>query len=152
MKVYLGSDQHGEKLRPLLVSYVRKLGYEAEDLEMSIDFPLIARKVSERVLEYAGMGFLICGTGQGMAIVANRNRGIRAVACSTIEDARHARERHDANILAIGADRVGYLLAKNIVYAFLITDFTKEERYKRRIKQMDDLCVGHSFFKSHLPH
>jgi ribose 5-phosphate isomerase B len=140
MKVYFGSDHHGENLRPMLVYYVRKLGYLTEDLGMNIDFPVMAQNVSERVLEYAGnMGILICGTGQGISIAANRNRGIRAADCRTVADARQAREQLDANILAIGADHVGYPLAKNIVYVFLTTEFTGEERYKRRIKQMDDL-------------
>jgi len=140
MKVYFGSDHHGDDLRPKLASYVNELGFESEDMGMNNDFPVMAKEVSKRVLESENsLGILICGTGQGIAIATNRNQGIRAAVCNTVVDARQAREHLNANILTFGADCVEYPLAKEIVDVFLSTKFIEEERYKRRIKQVDDL-------------
>lgn len=139
MKVYFGSDHHGGDLRPKLMFYVNELGHESEDLGMSNDFPIMAQKLVKNVLEHDGsMGILICETGQGMAITANRYPGIRAAVCSTATDAKQAREHLNANILTLGADHVKYPLAKEIVETFLATKFIEEERYNRRIKQTDD--------------
>jgi ribose 5-phosphate isomerase B len=136
MIVYIGSDHHGEKLRPRLASYVGELGYEYEDLGLNVDFPLMAQAVAARILEEGGMGILICGTGHGMAIAASRFPGIRAAVCRTIEDAQQAREHLDANVLAIGADCTKYDLAIDITRTFLSTQFSGKDRYLRRIEQI----------------
>lgn len=139
MKVYFGSDHHGYRLRPRLVSYVRKLGYDIEDLGPYDDFPDAAGEVVKRA-RYRGRGVLICGTGQGVTIAANRYPGIRAAMCYTVANAKHAREHLNANVLTLGADNIQYSLAKKIVRTFLSTKFRRKKRYVRRIKQMDNLC------------
>ena len=138
MVVYIGSDHRGEELRPRIASYVYELGYEYKDLGMNEDFPLMAQAVAKKVRENRGIGILICGTGQGMAMAANKFSGIRAAVCNTVEDARLARQHHDANIIAVGADRIGYYpgVTKEIIRTFLETKFGHEERYRRRIGQM----------------
>lgn len=138
MRIYIGSDKRGEELRPKITSYLVGLGFDVEDLGVNVDFPLIAEEVSKKVLGSKGSaGILMCGTGQGMAMKANRFSGIRAAVCNTIEDAKQAREHLDANIVTTNADNVSYDLAKEIVRTFLTTEFSKKERYERRIKQSD---------------
>jgi RpiB/LacA/LacB family sugar-phosphate isomerase len=135
--IYIGSDHRGNELRSKIPVYVAKLGYFPMDLGMDIDFPIMARRVAELVLEHKdSVGILICGTGQGMTITADRYDGIRAALCNNVEDAKQAREHLNANILALGADRVGYEEAREIVKVFLTTEFSKKERYERRIRQM----------------
>lgn len=137
MKVYFGSDNHGNALRSKLVSYANKLGYKTEDVGTDIDFPVMAQKVVKRVLKRkGGVGILMCRTGQGMAIAANRHLGIRAAVCNTVADTKKAREHLNANILTLGADRTKSNLAKKIVKTFLSTAFIEKERYKRRIQQI----------------
>jgi ribose 5-phosphate isomerase B len=107
MNVYFGSDSHGDDLRHRLVSYANGLGYKSKDLGADVDFPVIAQKVAKRVLKDKGsVGVLMCGTGQGVAIAANRHCGIRAALCNTVADTKQAREHLDANILTLGADRI----------------------------------------------
>lgn len=137
MKVYFGSDNHGNALRPKLVAYANKLGYKSEDLGTDIDFPVMAQRVVKKVLKHKGsVGILMCGTGQGMAIAANRHLEIRAALCNTVADAKRAREHLDANVLTLGADRIKNNLAKKIVKTFLSAAFIEEGRYKRRIQQI----------------
>lgn len=137
MKVYIGSDHHGGRLRPQLISYVTELSYGCEDVGNNIDFPIVAQEVAKRVLQYKAMGILLCRTGQGMAMAANRFSGIRAAVCNTVEDARQAREHLNANVMTMSADRVAHDAAKEIVRIFLETKFIEEERYQRRIDQID---------------
>lgn len=138
MRIYFSCDHHGNDLKPKLLSYTNKLGYKGEDLGGSKDFPLAAQKVAISVLKHkGGVGILMCGTGQGVAMAANRYPGIRAALCSTVAEARQAREHLDANVLTLSADVLSLDLAKKIVKTFLTVDFTKKTRYKRRIRQME---------------
>jgi ribose 5-phosphate isomerase B len=141
MRIYFGSDHRGNELRPKLIEFVKGLGYESEDLGMDGDFPLIAQRVVKMVLCHKeSRGILICGTGQGMAIASNRYEGIRAVVCNNVEDAIQTREHLNANILALGADRVKDPLSKDIVKVFLTTPFKVEvDRYNRRIEQLKNI-------------
>jgi ribose 5-phosphate isomerase B len=137
MKVYIGSDHHGQDLRPKIASFVIELGFECEDLGMSSDFPVMAQHVAKKILETDGsIGILMCWTGQGMAMAANRFSGIRAAVCNSIDDARQTREHLDANIITLSGDRIGSELVKEIVKTFLTTEFSKKERYVRRIEQI----------------
>jgi len=137
MIVYIGSDHRGNELRSRIPVYVAELGYFPMDLGMNTDFPIMAQRVMKLVLKDKNdVGILICGTGQGMAMATNRYDGIRAAVCNNVEDAKQAREHLNANILALGADRVEYEEAREIVKVFLTTEFSEKERYERRIKQM----------------
>jgi ribose 5-phosphate isomerase B len=84
----------------------------------------------------ADLGVLICGTGVGISLAANKVKGIRAAACSDTATARLIREHNNANVIAIGARIVGLELAKDIVKTFLTTDFSGEERHQRRIDML----------------
>lgn len=135
MKVYFGSDRHGEELRPIVLSFVKGLGYDVEDLGMSIDFPLNAKEVALKITG-EDRGVLICGSGHGMAIAANKFPGIRASVGIDPYHAKYAREHNDINVIAIGADYTDAEAAKETVKVFLETGFLAKDRYKRRIEQI----------------
>jgi len=144
MKVHIGSDQRGYDLKDELSRFLRGLDYEVEDhgcySRESCDYPVFAEKVSRAcVLEEKGRGILICWTGIGMSMAANKIPGIRAALCSNIETARLSRQHNDSNILCLGAKYTSSELAKEIVDVWLETDFSGEERHIRRIGQIADL-------------
>lgn len=143
--VYMGSDHAGFEMKNQLKEYLQNENYNTIDLGVfspeSADYPDIAREVSEKVLERRSTktkGILVCGTGTGMAMVANKLRGIRAANCTSVEMAEMARKHNDANIVTIGARIIKLDLARKIVEKFLTTDFEeKEERHVRRVKKME---------------
>jgi len=141
MKIALASDHAGfaekEKLKPLL----RDLGLEVEDLgtlsEESVDYPDYARKVAEQVAEGAvDQGLLVCGSGTGMAITANKVPGVRAAVAWSEETARLARQHNDANVLAIGARTTPPEKIPSIVKAWFSTDF-EGGRHADRVKKIE---------------
>src|SRR4029434_8985861 len=143
MKLALASDHAGfqqkEKLKPLLNS----LGVEFEDLgpssEDSVDYPDYARKVAERVARgEAEQGLLVCGSGTGMAISANKVPGVRAAVAWSEEIARLARQQHDANVLAIGARTTPPDEIPNIVKAFFSTEF-EGGRHASRVEKINEI-------------
>jgi ribose 5-phosphate isomerase B len=148
MKIFIGADHNGFILKQKLIEKLLKLGYDVVDagdkeLDPEDDFPVYATQVAINVLanEQNSRGILICGSGQGMAIAANRHRGVRAVVCWDSEQARLARHDDDANVLALPA----YVLkndvkeAVEIIEKFLNTSFNGAPRYKRRLKELDVL-------------
>lgn len=143
MKVAIGSDHAGFKLKEFLKERLKKQGYDLIDVgcfdETSVDYPDYALKVSEMV---AGgdcrFGILICGTGLGMSIAANKVKGIRAAACSNIFEAMMARRHNDANIICIGSRVVGDEHAFLMVGCFLKEEF-EGGRHERRIKKISEL-------------
>lgn len=140
MKIYIGADHGGFTLKEHLKVYVIQRGFEVEDcgalrLDPEDDFPVYAKTVSEKVeKDPESRGILICRSGGGMAIAANRFKGIRAVDCMTVESAIHARTNNDANVLTLAAEWISEADAEKIVDAFLHTEFQKEERFVRRIQ------------------
>ncbi len=146
MKIALGSDHGGYKLKENLKEYLKELYVEYSDFgcdsEQPIDYPDIGFKVSNEVKDgNFDKGILICGTGIGMSIVANKVKGIRASLCHDTFSARNAREHNDANILTLGARVIGVGLAKEIVKVWLNTKFSQGERHANRlnkIKQEED--------------
>jgi ribose 5-phosphate isomerase B len=140
--IHIGSDHAGYKMKNDFKEYLSKK-YKVIDLgvfnEQSADYPDIAREVAEKVAERRGArGILICGTGIGMAMAANKVRGVRAADCTSVEMAEMARRHNDANILALGARLLPSDLAKKITDKFLTTDFEKkEERHVRRVEKME---------------
>jgi ribose 5-phosphate isomerase B len=140
MKMALGSDHAGFELKEDLRAYLAELKIEALDLgtysEDSVDYPDVAAKVAEKVArEEVERGLLICGTGIGMSIVANRFAGVRAALCHDLYTARISREHNDANILALGGRLIGKGLAREILKVWLETEF-QGGRHERRIRKI----------------
>ncbi|HED23758.1 MAG TPA: ribose 5-phosphate isomerase B [Firmicutes bacterium] len=128
MKLALGSDHAGFRLKKEIITYLNMNNYECVDFgvfdEQSADYPDLAAPVTEAVNEgTCRFGILICGTGIGMSIAANKYPGIRAALCGEPYSARCAREHNDANILTMGARVIGAGLAADIVETFLNTSF-----------------------------
>ncbi len=127
MKIAIGSDHAGYLLKEDLKLFIKGLGYEdVKDFgcnnEESVDYPDFARVVAEEVAKNVSVqGILICGSGIGMSIAANKISGIRAALCYNITTSRLAREHNDANVLCLGARLIKPALAKEIVRIFLTT-------------------------------
>lgn len=143
MKIAIGSDHAGYRLKGDVVALLEDLGHCAIDLgtyaEESVDYPEFAEKVAKAVSQgEADLGILVCGTGLGMAIAANKVRGIRAVTCGDTFSARASREHNDANVLCIGARVTGGGLALDIVRVWLESCF-EGGRHQRRVSKIMDL-------------
>lgn len=141
--IAIGSDHGGFALKREIMEHLDKRGLAYRDFgtytEASCDYPVYGRAVARAVA--AGeceKGILICGTGIGISITANKVPGIRAALCSDCFSAQATREHNDANILALGGRVVGAGLALKIVDTFLDTPFSGEERHARRIAQIEE--------------
>lgn len=145
MIIYIGSDHGGYEMKNTLREYLRKGGADVVDLgcfsEDSVDYPDIAREVAEKVVENEGArGVLVCGTGIGMQISANKVPGIRATVATDEHMAEMSRRHNDANIITLGGRTTDIELAKKIVDKFLSTEFeAKEERHARRVAKMGEI-------------
>ena len=140
--IYVGSDHGGFDLKEEVVDMLcEDEGYVVYDVgpydKESVDYPQYAKSVSERVLEEGGFGILICGTGVGMSIVANKHRGIRAVLAHNELVGAMGRRHNDANVLCLGARVIGTSLGLEIVKSFLNAEF-EGGRHERRVKQFED--------------
>ena len=142
MKIFLGADHRGYKLKGEIAKWLRGWGYEfqdlgAERLDPNDDYPLYAEKVSLMVRDTPyTLGILLCGSGIGVNVVANKFDGVRAGVGKTPEQVRAGRRDDDMNILVIAADFTKDEEAKKIVKAFLETKFDGKERYKRRLREV----------------
>lgn len=140
--VGLGCDHGGYELKQEIISYLESRGIEYRDYGCygaeAVDYPEYARLVAHGVVEgECETGILICGTGIGISIAANKVKGIRAAVCTDCFMAEATRKHNDANILALGGRVVGPGLALKIVDTFLHTPFSGEERHSRRISQIE---------------
>ena len=140
-RIVLGSDHAGLALRGEAAKVARAAGFEVEDLGPfsgeSVDYPDFARRVAERVAAGgARLGVLVCGTGIGMSIAANKVKGIRAAHCTSEYEARMARAHNDANVLCVGERVVGLGLGAAIVEAFLRQAF-EGGRHQRRVDKLE---------------
>src|SRR5574341_1757508 len=138
--IVLGSDHAGLEFRRVLFRSARAAGFEVEDLGPfsgeSVDYPDFARRVAETVASgKARLGILVCGTGIGMSISANKVKGVRAAHCTSEYEARMARAHNDANVLCIGERVVGIGLGAAIVEAFLRQAF-EGGRHQRRVDKI----------------
>lgn len=135
-----GSDHAGLSLKKELVGLAAELGYEVRDLGThtsdSTDYPDYAHQVAAAVAAGEGVGLLVCGTGIGMSIAANRHPGVRAALCGDTLSASMSRQHNDANVLCVGARVVGPGLAAEILKAFLGADF-EGGRHARRVNKID---------------
>lgn len=141
--IAVGSDHGGYELKQEIISYLKEKNLEYKDYgtdsKESCDYPVYAKKVANAIVNGAcDRGILICGTGIGISITANKIKGIRAALCHDTFSAQATREHNDANILAMGARVVGPGLALKIVDTFLNTEFSNDERHIRRIEQIED--------------
>lgn len=147
MKVYIGADHNGFYLRNSLITYLKKAGYDVVDdgsaeLDHEDDFPVFAAKVVKDVLGSSdddARGVLICGSGQGMCMAANRFKGIRACLGYDRETIRASRNDENVNILCLPSKVLENDEANLLVETFLNTKFADATRYKRRIREMDEL-------------
>jgi ribose 5-phosphate isomerase B len=142
MKIVIGSDHRGFNLKCYLKNILAMDGHEVEDVgcysASSSDYPEYAKRACVSILDgKAQMGILICGTGLGMAMAANRFKGIRAAPCRDLFTARYSRLHNDANVLCLGAEVTGEGLAHEIVSLWIETPFSKEERHLRRIEMLE---------------
>lgn len=140
--IAIGSDHGGFELKQEIIKHLTKKGIDFEDFgcfsEASCDYTDYGKAVAEAVAsgKYE-KGILICGTGIGISITANKIKGIRCALCSDCFSAEATREHNDANILALGGRVVGVGLALKIVDTFLNTPFSNEERHIRRVSKIE---------------
>jgi RpiB/LacA/LacB family sugar-phosphate isomerase len=146
-KLVIGGDHAGLELKSILIEALKADNYEILDCGTfsaeSVDYPDFAQKVATVVLENKIMGIIICGTGIGISIAANKIPGIRAALCYNLETASLAREHNDANIIALGARMLDTQLAIDIVKTFLVTEFAAGRHQRRvdKITQMEKKCL-----------
>ena len=141
--IAIGSDQGGFELKQEVMGYLKEHGYEYTDVGSytpeSCDYPDIAAKVVQMILGgEAEKGILICGTGIGISISANRYPGIRAALCTDCFMAEATREHNDANVLCMGGRVVGPGLALKITETLLTTEFSQGERHIRRLNKIEE--------------
>lgn len=140
--IALGSDHGGYGLKQEVIKHLQEKGIEFKDYgcysEESCDYPVYGKAVAEAVAKgECGQGIIICGTGIGMSITANKVPGVRAALCHDCFSAQMTREHNDANILAMGARVIGPGHALKIVDTFLETPFSNDERHVRRIGMLE---------------
>ena len=144
MKIAIGADHGAFDRKAEVIEHLRAEGHEVKDFGTytpdSCDYPAIARSVAESVAnkEY-DRGIVMCTTGIGVSIVANKVKGIRCALCSDVTSARLTREHNDANMLSMGAGIIGPNLTMDIVDVFMNTEFSQGERHIRRIGLIDEL-------------
>ena len=146
MRIAIGADHAGFRLKQHVVEYLQRLGHEVDDRgthsEESVDYPGICADVGREVVAgRADRGIVLGGSGQGEQIAANKIRGVRAALCNDLYTARLSREHNDANVLSMGGRIVGTGLADEIVKLWLETPF-EGGRHQRRIQKITDIENG----------
>jgi ribose 5-phosphate isomerase B len=141
MRLVIGSDHAGWMLKGAVIDHVRALGHEVIDVgsfdEKPVDFPDIAREVARTVTSGgADRGLMVCGTGVGASIAANKMKGIRAAVCHDIHSAHQCVEHDDVNVMCIGAQIVGPWLAKDLITSYLQAEFSTDADFRRRVEKL----------------
>ena len=142
--MYIGSDHAGYTLKETLQAHIQDQGHDVVDLGVfdsvnKVDYPDIAREVGEKVAENPGsLGVLVCGTGIGVCMAANKVKGVRAATVHDMTTARFTRQHNDANVLCLGERVVGSEVAKDILDTFLSTAF-EGGRHEARVQKITDL-------------
>lgn len=141
MRIIIGSDHAGFHLKKQLARFLEETGHDVTDVGShtpdDVDFPDIARSLCAEVVSGKGeRGLMVCGTGVGAAIAANKIRGVRAAVCHDIHSAHQAVEHDDVNVMCIGAQIVGSWLARDLVASYLAAKFEPTEDFKRRIEKL----------------
>lgn len=143
ISIAIGCDHNGLELKNVITQLLREKGIEFEDYgtmtKDPVDYPDIAEKVASSILQGKhGRGILICGTGLGMAIAANKVRGIRAATCHNIYSAERSRKSNNVQILTMGAQIIGPELAKKLVEVWLASEF-QGGRSERKVKKIMEI-------------
>jgi ribose 5-phosphate isomerase B len=146
MRIFLGADHNGFDFKRDIAALLRRVGYEVVDegdkrRDPEDDFPQFAGRVVHALFaeNSSSQAILICGSGQGMCMAANRFKGIRASLCWNVEEARAARNDDDSNVLCLPSRYMSIEQAEAIVLAWLHTPFAGAARFKRRIRELDEL-------------
>ena len=144
--IYIAADHRGFQLKEELKKYLIERGYEVEDVgaysyDQDDDYVDFATLASEKIAQNPSVhkGIFICGSGQGMDIVANKYKGLHAALCRDASSAVQAREHGNTNVLVLAADGLELMSAKEIVDAWLATPFTGEDRHVRRLKKIEEI-------------
>ena len=144
MRIAVGADHAGFPLKGQVLELLEKEGHSVVDLgthsTRSVDYPDYAKAVGESVVKgETQVGILLCGSGVGASIAANKMPGIRAALCHDVFSARQSREDDDANVLCLGPRVIGPALAQELIRAFLAARFSKAERHLRRLEKVAEL-------------
>ena len=144
MKITIGSDHGAVELKNEIKKILQEFNIEVKDIGTfgteSVDYPDIAEKVCAEVASgKSDRGIVLCGTGIGISIAANKIKGIRCALCHDVYSAKMSREHNDANVLAMGGRVLGFGPAGEIVKAWITTDFSNVDRHKRRIEKIMSL-------------
>jgi ribose 5-phosphate isomerase B len=144
MKLVIGSDHAGWALKGGVVAHIRSLGHEVVDVGSydanPVDFPDIAKALTAKVLSgECERGVMVCGTGVGASIAANKVAGIRAAVCHDIHSAHQGVEHDDVNVMCLGAQIVGPWLANDLVASFLTAKFENNEDVRRRVAKLHEM-------------
>lgn len=144
MKIGIGNDHSALELKAEVIDFLKEKGHEIVDYgtnsSESCDYPIYGEIVAHAVVDgEVDRGILICGTGLGISLAANKVKGIRAAVCSEPFTAKMSREHNDCNILAFGARVVGAELAKMIVDVWVSTEFSGSERHQKRVNMIMDI-------------
>ncbi|MDD5431242.1 MAG: RpiB/LacA/LacB family sugar-phosphate isomerase [Candidatus Pacebacteria bacterium] len=149
MLIYIGTDHRGFNLKESLKKYLADLGYSIEDVgnekyDESDDYPIFAKQVAEKVAKNLqnSKGVVICGSGAGADIVANKIQGIRSVLAISVEQAEATRSDDDTNVLALAADYTSEEDAKRILSSWLKMPFSGEEKHKKRLREIEMIELG----------
>ena len=142
MRIYLAADHGGFNLKEALKAHLETQGHEVVDegahsLDPADDYPDFMYPAAQKIgTDMSARGVFLCRSGAGAAIVANKVKDVRAVVARTKEDAKHAREHNDANVIALSSDSLTAEEARDIIATFLSTPFSGEERHLRRLKKI----------------
>ena len=141
--IAIGSDHGGYDLKEVVIAHLKEKGIDVKDMgcydKSSCDYPVYGKAVAEAVADGScEKGIVICTTGIGISITANKVKGIRAALCADTLSAKLTRLHNNSNVLALGAGIVGPNLALEIVDTFIGTEFSNEERHQRRIDAIED--------------
>lgn len=146
-KIVIGCDHAAPYLKGVVKAHLEKRGFTVIDVGThttdSVDYPIYAHAACQKIQSgEADLGILICGTGIGMSLVANKHRGIRAACCSDVFSARLTREHNDANVLCFGQRVVGEGLALDLVDAFLDAEYANGGNHLRRVSMISAIENG----------
>ena len=144
MKIVIGCDHAGYNIKNAVKLHIEQMGHQVIDVGTnstdSCHYPIYASAACKQILDgNAELGILICGTGIGMSIAANKHRGIRAACCSDVFSARLTREHNDANVLCFGQRVVGIGLALDLVDAFLEAEYANSGNHVTRVAMLKDI-------------
>lgn len=147
MKIVIGCDHAGYAMKDAVIEHIKSKGHSVVDVgtysDASCHYPVYASAACKKILDgECDLGILICGTGIGMSIAANKHKGIRAACCSDVFSARLTREHNDANVLCFGQRVVGIGLALDLVDAFLNAEYANNGNHVTRVALISDIEEG----------